>query len=492
MRDGREAFQPGGLERQSLPVFLAAAIIGSPVVWGCLATAAFYAAIPHLPMASAQLQRYFCSHPLEYAEVGLFCIGMSILAKRLFLLQRERRALADFATPEAAEGAELDARIATIEQTVHTAAPNLHSTLLHRRLAEACDYLKASGPAADLQSRMRDLAETAAIRLQESYSLLLTINWAVPILGFLGTVVGITLAIANVTPEQLDTSLNNVTGGLAVAFDTTTVAMSFSLVLVFTYDWVRRSEQRVLSRVDDLVDQQILPFFSTGLSGSDPLTAAQTEAARALIDRTETLVQEQTLFWKESVDSLRERWSRTLAEQHDQLAAGLSIGVDATLDAHASQLEQIRREFLAAFEAAGTHFTTALQQDLQGRQHSEAAAREHWEQVWDSVTGELAAVVEKHDERSGDAVNRLCTRVEVWQAGLERCTRAMEAQFTQLQKLSQTIQQMAGQEHELVRLQHTLSNNLEAVQAAETFESTLHNLTAAVHLLTARARQKAA
>lgn len=47
---------------------------------------------------------------------------------------------------------------------------------------------------------------------------------------------------------------------------------------------------------------------------------------------------------------------------------------------------------------------------------------------------------------------------------------------------------MLQQEHELTRLQAKLTDNLQAIRAVETFEETLHSLTAAVHLLTARNR----
>ena len=46
-------------------------------------------------------------------------------------------------------------------------------------------------------------------------------------------------------------------------------------------------------------------------------------------------------------------------------------------------------------------------------------------------------------------------------------------------------------EDHLVRLQERLDKNLETVRAAETFDETLHNLAAAVHLLTARTRKVA-
>ncbi|MCA9071733.1 MAG: hypothetical protein KDA84_22555, partial [Planctomycetaceae bacterium] len=47
-------------------------------------------------------------------------------------------------------------------------------------------------------------------------------------------------------------------------------------------------------------------------------------------------------------------------------------------------------------------------------------------------------------------------------------------------------------EQELVRLQSRLTENLEAVRTAEAFEQTLHSLSAAVHLLSARNRPNAA
>lgn len=470
----------------------AGAVLGSPVVWGGGLAVVFYAAIPELPFASDRLQRYFCSHPLEYALVGLFCIGMAILTRRLVDVRKERAALAALSVPSTAEEDDLSQRIATLEQHLEQSPPRLRRTVMHRRFRDCCEYLKGSRSISGLESRLKDLSDAAAERLHESYSLLLTINWAVPIIGFLGTVIGITLAIANVTPEQLDTSLNSVTGGLAVAFDTTTVAMSFSLVLVFAYDGVKRVEQRILARVDEKAMQEILPYVAHGLVDADPLTAAQTEAAQSLIERTDELVQEQTEVWREAVDSLRQRWSETLTDQRQQLAAGLNLGVEVTLEEHAAQLQQVREEFLAAFESAAQEFASTMEEDRESRQQREASAQTQLEQIWGRVRDDLHAVVRAHDAQTEDTVDRLVETMRQWESGIERSTRAVEAQLEQLQQLNETTLRLADQEQQLVSLQRTLSDNLQAVQAAETFEQTLHNLTAAVHLLTARTRPKAA
>jgi biopolymer transport protein ExbB/TolQ len=476
--------------RTEPPVPLLRVALGAPVVWGAAVTWLFYSLIPLAPMGRSSLQRYFCSHPLEYAEVGLFFIGLAILTKRLFRLRQERAAL-DAGLPQIEPAADLLPAVEALDRHLDQRT-YFRLTWLHLRLREVSSYLRGTGSGAGLESHLKHLSEAAADRLHESYSLLLTINWAVPILGFLGTVVGITLAIANVTPEQLDTSLNSVTGGLAVAFDTTTVAMSFSLILVFAYDAIRRLEQRILTAVDDLALRGLLPMFALDGEQSDPLGRAQTDAARALIERTEMLVQEQTRLWSDSVDGLRERWSQTLANQQQQLTEGLNSGVEATLGDHARLLQQMRQEFCTAFEQATDHFTAALEQDRTSREAQEATSAQHFEQIWTQVREDLQQVIRSHDAHTEDLLDGLSEKLQHWQGGLEQSTQTVQAQLQHLQQIAETLLRLTDQEQHLVRVQQQLSENLEAVQAAETFEQTLHNLTAAVHLLTARAKPRAA
>ena len=78
--------------------------------------------------------------------------------------------------------------------------------------------------AAGLRLFLRSLADQDSLTLEGSNALVRFITWAIPILGFLGTVLGITGAISGVTPEVLEKSLSTVTDGLSLAFDTTAVA----------------------------------------------------------------------------------------------------------------------------------------------------------------------------------------------------------------------------------------------------------------------------
>ena len=61
-------------------------------------------------------------------------------------------------------------------------------------------------------------------------------------MGFLGTVIGITVAIANLSPSQME-NITDVVAGLGTAFDTTATALGLSMVLMFSHFLVDRQEQ---------------------------------------------------------------------------------------------------------------------------------------------------------------------------------------------------------------------------------------------------------
>ena len=88
------------------------------------------------------------------------------------------------------------------------------------------------------------------------------------------------LVIENaVTPEQLDSSLSSVTGGLAVAFDTTALSLGLSLVLVFCSFGVEKAEERILSAVEEYGLRRVGALFPAGSTVPTSFAAAEAEAA---------------------------------------------------------------------------------------------------------------------------------------------------------------------------------------------------------------------
>ncbi len=82
-------------------------------------------------------------------------------------------------------------------------------------------------------------------RLDLRYTTLRYLAWVIPTIGFVGTVVGIGATLAAVDPSNPD--LQVLTARLAVAFNTTLVALVMSAILVFLMHGVQRKDESALN-----------------------------------------------------------------------------------------------------------------------------------------------------------------------------------------------------------------------------------------------------
>lgn len=437
-------------------------LFASPILWGAGLTVGFYQLIPFLPVQRDLVQRYFCSHPLEYAIAGLFFTGVAILLMKLLSLSRESAALRGELLPAGllrnVNSAEDLASVTADE--VQRMPARLRRTHIARRLADVVGYLRGRRSTEGLEEHLKYLADQSSDRLHDSYGLVRTINWAVPIIGFLGTVIGITLAIANLKPEQLATSLNEVTGGLAVAFDTTASSLALTLILVFGYFLVERAEQKILADVEDFGVRRIACACpAESRSDNNELYSSPREANERWLQRTEEMLQLQTQLWQESVEGLRNRWQQTIEQQQSQLAAALTQGVSASLDSHTTQLEDVRREFLTAYSSVADRLDHSLTTFQTANQADRA---EHTERLVSSFATVQTAIAD--------------LRVD------------LGMQVRELREQKDMLGQVVAEEQQLARLQQSLAQNMEVLRNTGSFEETLHSLSAAVHLLTARTR----
>ena len=423
--------------------------ISSPIVWGGVFTFGFYALIPHLPVYREFITRYFCSHPLEYASTGLFMIGMTILAFKGLQIHREKSAFAStpFDEEKLFQSTDVINRSEMLQSQIDSSSESFQLSCLGQRINDIATHVRSRKSTLGLEDHLKYLAELASERLHSSFALVRTITWAVPILGFLGTVIGITIAIANVTPDQLDSSLSSVTGGLAVAFDTTALALAMSLVIVFSSFVAEKSEQSILSQVEDFGIKRIAPLFppQEQASSGTTLSQAEGEAAMLLIQRTETLIDQQMNLWQETLEATRLRWTNALDTQTSQFDNAMQQGISETLNTHHQLLAEVRGDFLTDFE-----------------------------KVSQKITSDVA------------------TQVTAWQSQMDESKQLNIQQLSAIHKQGELLSTVVEQEKELAQLQKVLSNNLETLHATDSFEETIHSLTAAVHLMTARTKPRAA
>ena len=348
-----------------------------------------------------------------------------------------------------------------------------------------------------LDGHLTYLSNASVDRLYESHSLLQTVIWAIPIVGFLGTVMGITLAIANVTPDQLDSSLNDVTAGLAVAFDTTALALSLSLVLGFGSLFVKRSEERLLAGIDERCRLEVHRCFPVIDSNARTLIDAEAEAAETLVQQTNEMITRQTHVWSEAIESIREQWTDTLDEQRRHLIYNIRSGAESTLSEHARTLSDFREQFLNAQSELAERLTIELERIEDQRTASVGVLLEKVGQLSDRFQDGATRQVAQQQAATNQLLENFSNRVEQWQqttadwqGQLRHLTEALLTQSESLHQHGSQLERVVAHEESLLRLQDNLNRNLETIRTAESFDETLHNLTAAVHILTARTRSR--
>lgn len=336
----------------------------SPVVWGMLAAGAFYLGLPRTPFWNASWQNLFCGHPLAYTTTILFWIGVAALVIKLRQMPIERHSLQlDF--PQTALGDNAIDAVERIDAAMITLPPKARQSKAMLRLSGMCDFVRGRKSVAALGSHLEYLAEFSGEQLHNSYGLIRTITWAVPILGFLGTVVGITQAIENLDPAKLESSFGLVSQGLGIAFGTTALALGLSLGLVFLSYMVDKQERSLLADVEMLSigwQAKLFPAEET----DNPLIAAEAEAARKLTLETESLIQKQTVLWEQSIDTLRTQWTATCERQQAKLSESLTSGIEASLGSHRDLLSSLT----SGWDSNIVEFSKALSAQADAQQRS--------------------------------------------------------------------------------------------------------------------------
>ena len=379
---------------------------------------------------------HYVSNAVECVEVVLFCCAVSALAAKVLRSRVERRACRAEVLP-AWDGQPIPVADAPKLLAVVQRLPrNLLNTFLGQRVGGVLDFLCQRGGAEDLDDHLRTLADNDVVSMEGGFALTRFITWAIPILGFLGTVLGITTAIHGATPEVLEKSLSAVTDGLSYAFDATALALALTMIVMFLSFLVERDEQGVLDAVDRYVDRCLAHRFQRVGADAGPFVQAVRDNNSALMATVAGLVQHQAQLWAETIAAMDKRAEEAHARPREQLVESLEKALAQTLQVHSQRL--------AAGEQKTLEQTARLVEQM----------------------AMLAAAVRDTGREQ--------------QTALMRVAEGVSAQASVLGQLQEG-------ETNLVHLQAVLHQNLAALASASSFEQAVHSLTAAVHLLTARA-----
>ena len=146
-------------------------------------------------------------------------------------------------------------------------SPLTESGFLQRLVGRVVLQFQSSRSVDQANALLNSSLELFQHEVDLKYNMLRYLSWLIPTLGFIGTVIGIALALgeAGNMPDVDDAGalgvwMKALTGSLALAFNTTLVALLLSAVLVFLMHLAQGREETALNRsgqycLDNLINR---------------------------------------------------------------------------------------------------------------------------------------------------------------------------------------------------------------------------------------------
>lgn len=180
-------------------------------------------------------------------------------------LQREQKSYLDF-------DLEIPKLIRSGDLEAITTRADRSKSLVGKRLLRLMGVWSNTGSSFQLERAADSDVELYELSMTSSFSLPKVLLWAIPLMGFIGTVIGMSAAVGSFDSvlsnadnvDGLKNGLLKVTSGLGTAFDTTFLALMISVILAFPLNAVERNEDRLLSQIDGVVREAVMALSPLG------------------------------------------------------------------------------------------------------------------------------------------------------------------------------------------------------------------------------------
>lgn len=280
---------------------------------------------------------------------------------------------------------------------------------------------------------------------ESSYSIPRILVWAIPLLGFIGTVIGISRAVSGFSGfleeagdvEQIKEGIGTVTGGLAVAFDTTLLALFLSVLVMIPLVLVERYESSLLLGIDIFINDKLLPRLRDRNKQLD--AAAIDQAVKEAIDghfpNPEALVEPAQQYAQQASQALAKGFIEEISKVQD---------VNSQVMDRVTEIRELatqdRQEFMSFF--------TQQQQASQ------------------ELIFQIRATVDEIRSKNVATANDLSDRTQEISHQLENAAKALENRVAALEKVTSQVSDFKS-------LQSSLDESLRSLEKTAQLETVL-------------------
>lgn len=198
---------------------------------------------------------FFNSWFIQFLSTWLFLVGIFFWYQRYLFFRQEQAAFASIKMPD------VTITVEDVPALVSSMPADLRDTMTLKRVRELLTALSFGEDIIRLSEELsrRDMAE-----VERGHLTLDILKNLIPVIGFLGTVVGLSLAMVAfpqvAEPTALRNALRDFAASLSVAFNTTLLALSYTIAIIMMTAFLRQREEALVSEVDEQIKAFITKF----------------------------------------------------------------------------------------------------------------------------------------------------------------------------------------------------------------------------------------
>ncbi len=204
---------------------------------------------------------------IPYFTVFLGCWALAMLLVKMAKLRTQQKALQLKILPEDPNFVLTCATAKTILDNINRLVEDPGRFILLDRINRAIENMRNVEDVSALAECLNTQANNDDEYLSSSYTVCKGFIWAIPVLGFIGTVLGLSSAVGGFgtvvreggsDPARLISELGNVTGGLSIAFETTFIALVLALIIQLLMTAVLHREELFLDACADYCHKNLI------------------------------------------------------------------------------------------------------------------------------------------------------------------------------------------------------------------------------------------
>ena len=207
--------------------------------------------------------------PVQFFELFMSFMVGALVVMKMRIVRNQISVLAD-APIDPSIDFNNDGHIQDMRKSILT-LPNFSWSIVLNRAERILTLWLGSKDVSRVSDWAASQSERDTANADSSYTLARVLIWAIPIMGFIGTVMGLGSAVSGFSEflsgstelGEIKEAIGNVTIGLGVAFDTTLLALIMSVILMFPLSSVQRREESLFAEIDNYLNDVLIANLPT-------------------------------------------------------------------------------------------------------------------------------------------------------------------------------------------------------------------------------------